>query len=110
MKIRDLPSSHDLCVLTSYYDPSTHKWLESRRASDPFISVRMTKINPKKSNMCEDQSANLCLMADSVAMCSLLNYETVEAMGLNPDDLELSSISITDVNGKNSNLKPGKCT
>ena len=25
VKIRDFPSSHDLSVLTSHYDPSTHK-------------------------------------------------------------------------------------
>ena len=80
VKVRDLPSSSDLSVLTSHYDPSTHKWLQSRRASHPFISVKMTKINPRKGNVCEDQSTNLCLMADSGAMCSLLNHETVKAM------------------------------
>ena len=39
-------------------------------------------------------------MADSGAMCSLLNFETVKSMGLNPEDLELSNVSITGVNGK----------
>ena len=48
VKIRDLPSNHYLSVLTSHYDPTTNKWLESKRASHPFISVKMTKINPKK--------------------------------------------------------------
>ena len=109
MKIRDLPSNNDLSVLTSHYDPSTNKWLESRRASHPFISVRMTKINPRKRNMCEDFSANLCLMADSGAMCSLLNFKTVKSMGLNPEDLEISNVSITGVNGKKWNLKPVRC-
>ena len=60
----------------------------------------MTKINLRKGNVCEDQSTNLCLMADSGAMCSLLNHETVKAMGINPDDLEISNVSITWVNGK----------
>ena len=39
-------------------------------------------------------------MADSGAMCSLLNYESVRAMGLEPDMLEKSNVSITGVNGK----------
>ena len=39
-------------------------------------------------------------MADSGAMCSLLNFETVKSMGLNPEYLELSNVSITGVNGK----------
>ena len=57
-------------------------------------------MNPKKRNKCEDYLANLCLMADSGAMCSLLNFETVKSMGLHPEDLELSNVSITGVNGK----------
>ena len=39
-------------------------------------------------------------MADSGAMCGLLNHETVRAMGINPEDLELSNVSISGVNGK----------
>ena len=50
IKLRDIPSTKDLSVLTSHYDNSTGKWLESRRASHPFISVKMTKIDPAKNN------------------------------------------------------------
>ena len=39
-------------------------------------------------------------MADSGAMCSLMNYETVRQMGIDRDSLEKSSVSITGVNGK----------
>ena len=39
-------------------------------------------------------------MADSGAMCSLLNHETVEKMGIDPESLDKSSVSITGVNGK----------
>ena len=39
-------------------------------------------------------------MADSGAMCSLLNYETVEKMGIDPESLDISAVSITGVNGK----------
>ena len=53
INIRDLPSNN-FSVLTSHYDPLTNKWYESRRASHPFISVKMTKINPNKRNKCED--------------------------------------------------------
>ena len=60
----------------------------------------MTKINPNKRNKCEDYSADLHLMADSGAMCSLLNYESVRAMGIDPEDLKLSNVSIVGVNGK----------
>ena len=49
---------------------------------------------------CEDYSANLCLMAESGAICSLLNFASVRSMGLDPEDLELSNVSITGVNGK----------
>ena len=39
-------------------------------------------------------------MADSGAMCSLLNYDAVRAMGIIPENLDLSNVSITGVNGK----------
>merc|ERR1712015_386055 len=42
----------------------------------------------------------LAMMADSGAMCSLLNYETVKQMGLDPEKLEKSAVSITGVDGK----------
>ena len=95
--IRDRPS---LSVLTSYYDHSSRKWLESKRASHPFISVKMTKINPEQNNSFDTSSTTLCLMADSGAMCTLLNHETVRQMGIDPETLETSSVSITGVNGK----------
>ena len=76
--ICDKPSNR-LSVLTSYYDHKTDKWYEANRASHPFISVDVTKINPMKRNKCEDYTANLHIMADSGAMCSLLNYDAVRA-------------------------------
>ena len=97
--IRDSPSNR-LSVLTSYLDLETGKWHESKRASHPFLAVEITKINPKRRNECEEFTASLQLMADSGAMCSLLNYESVRAMGLEPDMLEKSNVSITGVNGK----------
>ena len=39
-------------------------------------------------------------MADSEAMCSLLNFKTMRDMGINPEKLETSNVSITGVNGK----------
>ena len=100
IKIRDIPSTKNLSVLTSHYDNSTGKWLESRRASHPFISVKMTQINPAKNNTDTSLTTTLCLMADSGAMCSLLNHETVKKMGIDPESLEKSAVSITGVNGK----------
>ena len=38
--------------------------------------------------------------AESGAMCSLLNFEAVRAMGLDPEKLEKSHVSITGVNGR----------
>ena len=90
VKIRDLPSTTGLSVLTSFYDNKIGKWLESRRASHPFIKVKMTKINPEKNNSFDTQSTTLCLMADSGAMCSLLNHETVKQMGIDPETLQTS--------------------
>ena len=40
IQLRDYP---DLSVLTSYWDTESGKWLESQRASHPFIAVKMTK-------------------------------------------------------------------
>ena len=60
----------------------------------------MTKINPRKNNKKESSTSTQCLMADSGAMCSLLNFKTVEDMGLIPEDLEVSNVSITGVNGQ----------
>ena len=39
-------------------------------------------------------------MAESGAMCSLLNFEAVRAMGLDPEKLEKSHVSISGVNGR----------
>ena len=58
------------------------------------------KINPERNNKSDTMATTLCLMADSGAMCSLLNYETVKSMGIDPEGLEISSVSITGVNGK----------
>ena len=50
VKTRNLPSQTDLSVLTLHFDPSSGKWLEFKRASHPFISVQMIKIDPRKNN------------------------------------------------------------
>ena len=50
IQLRDYPN---LSVLTSYWDDEAGKWLESQRASHPFIAVKMTKINPRKNNSTE---------------------------------------------------------
>ena len=68
VQMRNLPSKTDLIVLTSHYYSKLVKWLESRRASHPFISVKMKKINPRKNNADESKCTSLCLMADSGAM------------------------------------------
>ena len=99
IEIRDSPSNR-LNVMTSYLDLASGKWHESTRASHPFLAVEITKINPKRRNEVENFSARLQLMADSGAMCSLLNYESVRAMGLDPEKLEKSNVSITGVNGQ----------
>ena len=97
VNIRDSPSNH-YSVLTSYLNKETGKWHESRRASHPFLSCHLTKINPDRRSKREDFSSNLQVMADSGAMCSLLNYKSVRAMGLDPEKLEKSNVSITGVN------------
>ena len=92
--------SNDLKVITCYLDKASGKWIEARRSSHPFISVNVTKINPQGNNRKEGGTTKLCLMADSGAMCTLLNYDTVKKMGIDPKKLEASSVSITGVNGK----------
>ena len=71
IRLRDNPN---LSVLTSYWDEKSEKWLEAERASHPFIAVKMTKINPAKNNSPVSKCTSLCLMADSGAMCNLLNH------------------------------------
>ena len=44
--LRVLPSSTDLSVLTSVFDHKKGKWQESSRATHPFISVQITRIDP----------------------------------------------------------------
>ena len=92
--------SNDMRVLTCYLDRSSGKWVEASRASHPFISINVTKINPHQNNKKESDTKKLCLMADSGAMCTLLNFETVKSMGIVPESLETSQVSITSVNGK----------
>ena len=43
------PSNH-MRVLTCYLDKTSGRWIEARRASHPFISVNVTKINPHQNN------------------------------------------------------------
>ena len=106
--VRVTPSNH-YSVLTAYYDKTTGKWHESRRASHPFLSVRVTKIDPNKWNKLEKYSANLQLMADSGTMCSLLNYEAVKAMGIDPNMLVKSHVTISGINRKNCKPKNARC-
>ena len=110
IKIRDIPSITDLSVLTSHYNHSTGKWLESRRASHPFISVKMTQINPADDNKDTSLTSTLCLMADSGAMCSLLNHETVKKMGIDPESLENLQFQLPVSMVRSYNLKLGRCT
>ena len=97
IQLRDHPN---LSVLTSYWDEKSEKWLEAERASHPFIAVKLTKINPKKNNSPDSDCSTLCLMADSGAMCNLLNHETVRSMGIDPESLDIAAVNITGVNGK----------
>ena len=89
--LRVLPSTTDLSVLTSVFDHSKGKWLESSRASHPFISVRITKIDPTNNNKNSSPTTTQCLMADSGAQCSLLNFATVRSMGIDPENLATSN-------------------
>ena len=106
--IRDNLSNH-YSVLTAYFNKVTGKWHGSRRASYPYLSVNITKIDPCKRNKCEAYSADLHLMADSGEMCSLLNFNAVRCMGLEPEKLEKSNVSITGVNEINYNHKQDRC-
>ena len=58
------------------------------------------KNKSKKNNKDDSTTTTQCVMADSGAMCSLLNFKMVEDMGINPENLETSNVSITGVNGK----------
>ena len=78
------PSTSNLSVLTSYFDHNAQQWLKTKRATHPFISVEMTKINPRNNNRSDSKTTTQCVMTDSGAMCSLLNFKMVEDMGLNP--------------------------
>lgn len=90
--------SGDMKVLTCYLDKASGKWIKGRRVSHPYISVNVTKINPHRNNKRESDTTKLCLMADSGAMCTLLNFETVRSMGINLEKLEASTVCITGVN------------
>ena len=61
---------------------------------------RPAKIDPRNDNKKVSDTTTHCLMADSGSMCSLLNFKTVRAMGINPEKLETSNVTITGVNGK----------
>merc|ERR1739842_243624 len=98
--LRVLPSLTDYSVLTSVFDHKKGKWQESGRATHPFILVQITRIDPNNRNKNCSPTTTQCLMADSGAQCSLLNFKTVRSMGIDPEKLAASSVSITGVNGK----------
>lgn len=89
----------DMRILTCHLDKATGKWVESRRASHPFIKVNMTKINPFKGNRSEGETKQICVMADSGAMCTLLTFDTCRSMGIEPETLPTSTVCITGVGG-----------
>ena len=68
IKARSIPYTTNLSVLTSVFDHGSGKWLESRRATHPFISVKITKIDPRNQNRKASETTTQCLMADSGAM------------------------------------------
>ena len=80
-------------------DKATGKWIEVRRASHPYIKVNMTKINPHRSNRVESETKQLCVMADSGAMCTLLTFDTCRQLGVIPENLPSSTTTITGVGG-----------
>ena len=65
--LRVLPSTTDFSVLTSVFDHETGKWRESSRATHPFISVEITRIDPYNRNKSSSPTTTQCLMADSGA-------------------------------------------
>ena len=91
--------SNDMRILTCYLDKATGKWVESRRASHPYIKVNMTKIDPHRKNQAESETKQLCVMADSGAMCTLLTFDTCRQMGIVPESLPTSTACITGVGG-----------
>ena len=91
--------SQDMRILTCHLDKATGKWVESRRSSHPYIKVNMTKINPHKYNQAESETKQLCVMANSGAMCTLLTFDTCRQMGIDPESLPTSTACITGVGG-----------
>ena len=73
--------------------------MESRRASHPYIKVNMIMINPHRNNQAESETKQLCVMADSGAMCTLLTFDTCRQMGIVPESLPTSTACITGVGG-----------
>ena len=89
----------DMRILTCHLDKATGKWIEAKRASHPFVKLNMTKVNPYRNNRSEGDTKQICIMADSGSMCTLLTYDTCKAMGVEPESLDLASVSITGVGG-----------
>ena len=87
--------TNNVRVNTCYMDKTTGKWIEVRRASHPYIKVNMTKINPHRSNRAESETKQLCVMADSGAMCTLLTFDTCRQLGVVPENLPSSTTTIT---------------
>ena len=85
-------------VQTCYMDKATGRWIEVRRASHPYIKVNMSKINPR-TNKAETETKQLCVMADSGAMCTLLTFDTCRQLGVIPENLPSSTTTITGVGG-----------
>ena len=69
IKARSIPSTIDLSVLTSVFDHGSGKWLESKRATHPFISVKITRIDPRNQNRNSSETTTQCLITDSGAAC-----------------------------------------
>ena len=74
--IRTNSARNNLSVQTCYMDKATGRWIEVKRGSHPYIKVSMTKINPQRGNRTESATKQVCVMADSGAMCTLLTFET----------------------------------
>ena len=84
---------------SAYYDKTIGRWVGDEDITHPYIDIKMVEINPKSLKE-SSRTIDMKAMADTGAQCSIFTFEAVRAMGIEPEKLKESDVSIIGVGGK----------
>ena len=86
-------------VNSAYYDKNIGRWVGDEEITHPYIAIKIVGIYPKSLQE-SSHTVEMRAMADTGAQCFIFTFETIKAMGIDPETLRKSDVSIVGVGGK----------